>query len=331
MIVGELAAGDKDGKRMSLIVDGQQGGSASHKTTRCTPTEIAALVNIEHIAQEAQLRGAPSFINGYVNYGSEDEVGCLTKDLLSCSQVLDSQESIRNNRGAFARYALRPRVLNDVGTIDLSTKILGGRVQLKTPICIAPFGSDPPSSLRSSVQMAHTLASAAGAANAHPDGELALARAAAKAKSLYCPAFYSAHTMGEIRAAANGDDDENPLLVQLYPPRKPVHPKSGRGDAGLDRKYMETAIRHVAKLGFVGAIITVDTVNNSNREKSYKNPAWIKQITEECGGFPPVCLRRDHYRCSCVEFAFFTLRLGLFKRLMLGGCLVTQLELRGMT
>jgi hypothetical protein len=74
MIVGELAAGDKDGKRMSLIVDGQKGGTASFTPRRCTQKEISGLVNVEHIATEAIRRGPPSFVTGYVNYGSEDEV-----------------------------------------------------------------------------------------------------------------------------------------------------------------------------------------------------------------------------------------------------------------
>ena len=74
MLVGELAAGDKDGKRMSLIVDGQRGGTASHKTERCTVKEINNMMNVEQIATEAARRAAPSYINGYVNYGSEDEV-----------------------------------------------------------------------------------------------------------------------------------------------------------------------------------------------------------------------------------------------------------------
>jgi hypothetical protein len=129
---------------------------------------------------------------------------------------------------------------------------------------------------------------AAGAGNAHPDGELALARAAAAAGTLFSAAFYSGHTMDAIRAAADSVTEGSPLLLQLYPPRKPIKTKSGRGDAGLDRAYMEIAIKYVAELKFVGVIITVDTVNNSNREKSYKNPEWIRQIADECGGFPEV-------------------------------------------
>eukprot|EP00038_Savillea_parva_P001356 m.103399 g.103399 ORF g.103399 m.103399 type:complete len:324 (-) comp10477_c0_seq2:470-1441(-) len=115
---------------------------------------------------------------------------------------------------------------------------------------------------------------------------MALARAAANAGTVFTAAFYSAHTMDEIRSAANDAEEGAHLFVQLYPPRKPVHAKSGRGDDGLDREYIAAAIEYIASLKFAAVMITVDTVNNSNREKSYKDPEWIKLITKECGGFP---------------------------------------------
>jgi hypothetical protein len=46
------------------------------------------------------------------------------------------------------------------------------------------------------------------------------------------------------------------------------------------------AIAHAGELGFVAVVLTVDTVNNGNREKSYKSPEWIQAIVNECGGFP---------------------------------------------
>ena len=63
--------------------------------------------------------------------------------------------SIDRNRRAYASWALRPRVLRDVSALDLSTTVLGTRVNL--PVMIAPCG-------------AHK--------RAHPDGELATYRAA---------------------------------------------------------------------------------------------------------------------------------------------------------
>src|ERR1044072_2130097 len=64
--------------------------------------------------------------------------------------------SVERNRGAFASWALRPRVLRDVSRLDLSTTIFGAKVAL--PVLIAPCG---------------------GHKKAHPDGEIATYRAAA--------------------------------------------------------------------------------------------------------------------------------------------------------
>jgi 4-hydroxymandelate oxidase len=64
--------------------------------------------------------------------------------------------TLRENRRAFDRWVLRPRVLADVSEIDLSVSVLGER--LPFPILLAPTAFQR---------------------MAHPDGELATARAAA--------------------------------------------------------------------------------------------------------------------------------------------------------
>ncbi|KAJ1420048.1 FMN-dependent dehydrogenase-domain-containing protein [Ochromonadaceae sp. CCMP2298] len=65
--------------------------------------------------------------------------------------------TLRENRAAFDRLRLRPRVLRDVSNIDTSTTILGERVS--SPICVAPTAMQR---------------------MAHPEGEEATARAAAR-------------------------------------------------------------------------------------------------------------------------------------------------------
>lgn len=63
------------------------------------------------------------------------------------------------NRDFFRRIWLRPRVLRDITTLDVKTKILGNDVSF--PLFVSP---------------------AAMAKLAHPDGELAIARATTKAE-----------------------------------------------------------------------------------------------------------------------------------------------------
>jgi 4-hydroxymandelate oxidase len=68
--------------------------------------------------------------------------------------------TVRRNRQAFDRITLRPRVLVDVRPMDLSTRLLGQRMEV--PILAAPLSNQ-------------TLA--------HPEGELATLRGAAAAKA----------------------------------------------------------------------------------------------------------------------------------------------------
>jgi (S)-2-hydroxy-acid oxidase len=65
--------------------------------------------------------------------------------------------TLRENRGAFSRLRLMPRILIDVSKITTETTILGARIP--SPICIAPTAMQ---------RMAHS------------DGEVATSKAAAK-------------------------------------------------------------------------------------------------------------------------------------------------------
>ena len=68
---------------------------------------------------------------------------------------IDDEVTLRANREGFLKFQLRPRRLVDVSKIDMSTDILG--VKYDSPIVIAPVGG-------------HKMF--------HPEGEIAVARAA---------------------------------------------------------------------------------------------------------------------------------------------------------
>src|SRR5437867_289137 len=97
------------------------------------------LLEIEDLARAKVPRDAFDYIAG----GAEDEV------------------SLRRNREAFGRWAIRPRVLVDVTRRDTSTMVLGERVTM--PVLVAPTAL-------------HGLV--------HPEGELATARGAAAAGTI---------------------------------------------------------------------------------------------------------------------------------------------------
>jgi len=97
--------------------------------------------------------------------------------------------SVERNRRAFESWALRPRVLRDVSALDLSTTVLGTKVNL--PVLIAPCG---------------------GHKRAHPDGEFATYRAAAAAGTIMAVSANASSSFEELAGAAAGH-----LWVQLYP------------------------------------------------------------------------------------------------------------------
>src|ERR1700738_3939173 len=97
------------------------------------PKRALAFFDFEPVAR----RNLPPAHFGYMVTGADDEV------------------TLRANREGFLKFQLRPRRLLDVGTIDMTTEILG--VTYDSPIVIAPTGSNRAF---------------------HPDGELAVAKAA---------------------------------------------------------------------------------------------------------------------------------------------------------
>mmetsp|Transcript_2808 Transcript_2808/g.6261 ORF Transcript_2808/g.6261 Transcript_2808/m.6261 type:complete len:188 (+) Transcript_2808:72-635(+) len=89
--------------------------------------------------------------------------------------------TLRENRAAFNRLRMRPRIMRDVSQVDMKTTILGEEVDF--PIVIAPTAMQ---------QMAH------------PDGEIATARAAHKMKTLMTLSSWSTIALEEVMEAAPG-------------------------------------------------------------------------------------------------------------------------------
>jgi 4-hydroxymandelate oxidase len=97
--------------------------------------------------------------------------------------------SIDRNRRAYVSWALRPRVLRNVSALDLSTDVLGAKVDL--PVLIAPCG---------------------GHKKAHPEGEFATFRAAAACGTIFAVSANATADFTELTQAAKGR-----LWLQLYP------------------------------------------------------------------------------------------------------------------
>ncbi len=137
--------------------------------------------------------------------------------------------TLRDNVVAFGRRRLRPRVLVDVSRIDTSTTMLGTAVSM--PVALAPTAL-------------HKLA--------HPEGELAVARAAAAAGVLMHAATFSSYSLEEIAAAAKG-----PRWFQLYFHR----------DRGVSRDLVTRA----AAAGYGAVVLTADLPVPGYRERELRS------------------------------------------------------------
>ncbi len=99
------------------------------------------------------------------------------------------EQTYRGNQAAWGRWWLTPRMLNDVSRVSLATTVLGQTIAL--PILIAPMASQR---------------------MAHPDGELATARAAAKAGTIMVVSTSTMVPIEELGAVPNVN-----FWFQVYP------------------------------------------------------------------------------------------------------------------
>jgi len=141
----------------------------------------------------------------------------------------EDEVTLAANRGAFAEVFLRPRVLVDVSRIETSTTFLG--ISVSMPVVIAPTAF-------------HRLA--------HPDGELATAKAAGGARTLMVASTGSTYTLEEIARAASG-----PLWFQLY--------------VYKDRSLARNLIQRAERAGYKALCLTVDTPRLGSRERDVRN------------------------------------------------------------
>ncbi len=105
------------------------------------------------------------------------------------------ERTLADNRAAFDRVTLRPRVLVDVSAIDLRTTVVGQPIDF--PVMLAPTAFNR---------------------LANPDGEMAAARAAGAAGTLMIASTLSTCSLEDIAGAATG-----PLWFQLYVERDRAH------------------------------------------------------------------------------------------------------------
>jgi isopentenyl diphosphate isomerase/L-lactate dehydrogenase-like FMN-dependent dehydrogenase len=163
------------------------------------------------------------------------------------------EQTLRANAAAYARWELRPRVLVDVDEVSTTTTVLG--TELATPLLVAPTAFQR---------------------LAHPDGELAMARAAAAAGTVMCLSTLSSVTPAELAAAAPGATQ----WFQLYWSR--------------DRGFTEELLAAVVEAGFRALVLTVDFPVAGRRERDIREDFTLPDDLPS-PNLPVALARRDFH------------------------------------
>jgi 4-hydroxymandelate oxidase len=141
---------------------------------------------------------------------------------------IDDEVTLRANREGFLKFQLRPRRLVDVSKVDTSIEIFGAKYD--SPIGIAPTG---------------------GNRAYHPDGEIAVAKAAKAGNHLQILST-AASTSVEDATAARGA----PIWFQLY--------ATSRYDLA------EALVKRAENAGCPVVAVTVDRVGGRNQETFFR-------------------------------------------------------------
>ncbi|KAJ2805432.1 Hydroxyacid oxidase 1 [Coemansia guatemalensis] len=177
--------------------------------SKADPTSFVSLDDFERYAEANLDRNALD----YYRSGAQDMI------------------TVRENQRAFDRIIVRPRILRDVSTVDMSTSIQGASIS--SPICIAPTAMQR---------------------MAHPEGECATARAAERKNTCMVLSSWSTTSIEDVAASTKG---QSPKWLQLY--------------IYKDRKATQRLIERAQDSGYTAIALTVDTPYLGRRLADIRN------------------------------------------------------------
>ena len=169
---------------------------------------------------------------------------------------IDDEVTLRANREDFKRFQLMPHRLNDVSKVDTSIELFG--VKYDSPIFVCPTGANQ---------------------FFHPDGELAVARAAKAGNHLQMLSTSSNFSVDDVTKARGA-----PVWFQLY--------------ASPSFEVAKALIKRADGAGSPVLMVTVDRIAGRNQETLFR---LMKSDTRECSGchdrssFAARALRRHNY------------------------------------
>ena len=150
---------------------------------------------------------------------------------------IDDEVTLRANREGFLKFQLLPRRLNDVSKVDTSVELFGTKYDL--PIFVCPIG---------------------GNKFFHPDGEVAVAKAARAGNHLLILSTASNNSVEDVTNARGA-----PIWFQLY--------------ASPRWEIAQALIKRAEAAGCPVLVVTVDRIAGRNQETSFR---LMRTDTREC-------------------------------------------------
>lgn len=142
----------------------------------------------------------------------------------------DSGSTLAENISAYQKYRIRPRVLRDISVIDTSVEVFGQKIS-------SPIGA----------------ASTAMHCLAHPDGEIATARACKAQDTVMGLSSFATQTLEDVKGAIGN----TPTALQLY--------------LFEERDHSVKLIKRAKAAGYKAVLLTVDTPVLGRRNLEIRN------------------------------------------------------------
>lgn len=199
-------------------------GLVRELTAACLNTDSTLERRTQQLKQPSGLINSESEALNVFDFQSVAEQVLPTAHYAYLATSVDDDRMLKVNREGFLRFQLRMRRLVDIRQLDTSVRLFGHRWD--TPIVIQPTGSN-------------------GAF--HPDGELAVARAARAKGHLQMLSTVASTPVEEVIAARGG-----PVWFQLY--------------AAEDWTATQAMVKRAEDAGCSAVVLTVDLQGDSNRE-----------------------------------------------------------------
>ena len=165
---------------------------------------------------------------------------------------IDDEVTLRANREGFLKFQLLPRRLNDVSKVDTSVELFGTKYD--SPIFVCPVG---------------------GNKFFHPDGEVAVAKAARAGNHLLILSTASNNSVEDVSNARGA-----PIWFQLY--------------ASPRWEVAQALIKRAEAAGCPVLVVTVDRIAGRNQETSFR---LMRTDTRECA----VCHDRSSFAARQVR------------------------------